>query len=377
MRDAGEGQRLEFMAKYPENGYELSREIAGFASSNPGTILIGVSDDGELLGMPGLDSNAARDKLLQRIEGVCSGNIRPAITPIVKFAQENNAIVLAIEVPLGSQPIYYSKHTPYIRHLTRSRPAEPHEVIERIAKWLSVAAIESPEDDAQSDFISSVAQILVTILSLADQFELRNVKPWLDYMHSQASHLADELRELAIEEAAIKMEIHTSLTNIADHLDSAASHRHTLGGDSWTIYAGYWVAAHDSAKKLMDECVNSVPLSDRSQDQIRDLINKTTRQLVDLENRAQAMADDGRMEKLQDEASQIGAQFLKLTYYRIDDIALGLSSELRPLANDLDLIETERLYMDGGQSEQRILDKLHNLTQRIQTDLDVTISISN
>ena len=73
------------------------------------------------------------------------------------------------------------------------------------------------------------------------------------------------------------------------------------------------------------------------------------------------------MEKLQDEASQIGTQFLKLTYYRIDDIAPGLSSELRPLANELDLIETERLYMDGGQSEQRILDKLDNLTQRIQT----------
>ena len=191
--------------------------------------------------------------------------------------------------------------------------------------------------------------------------------PWLENMRYQASDLAAELRELAVEEAAIKMEIYTPLTNIADHLDSAASHRHTLGGDSWTIYAGYWVAARDSAKKLMDEYINSVPLSDRLQDQIRDLINKITRQLIDLENRAQAMADDGRMEKLQDEASQIGVQFLKLTYYRIDDIASGLSSELRPLANDLDLIETERLYMDGGQSEQRILDKLHNLTQSIQT----------
>ena len=163
------------------------------------------------------------------------------------------------------------------------------------------------------------------------------------------------------------MDLHSSLKDLADHLDSAASHRHIIGGNSWTIYTGYWGAANDSAKELMNEYINSVPLSDNSREHMRDLITKTTRKLVDLENRAQAMADEDRMEELQDEASQIGTQFLKLTYYRIDDIAPGLSSELRPLAKELNLIETERLYMDGGQSEQRILDKLHNLTQRIQT----------
>ena len=74
--------------RYPDSGYELSREIAAFASSNAGTILIGVSDDGDLKGLPGLDTNTGRDTLLRRVEGVCSGNIRPAITPVVKFAQE-------------------------------------------------------------------------------------------------------------------------------------------------------------------------------------------------------------------------------------------------------------------------------------------------
>ena len=43
LRDRGEGQHLEFMISYPSNGNELSREIAAFASSNAGTILIGVA----------------------------------------------------------------------------------------------------------------------------------------------------------------------------------------------------------------------------------------------------------------------------------------------------------------------------------------------
>ena len=85
LRDRGEGQHLEFMECYPENGYELSKEIAAFASSNPGTILIGVADDGSLVGLDDVDTPERRDRLCRRIEGVCSGNVRPAITPVVKF----------------------------------------------------------------------------------------------------------------------------------------------------------------------------------------------------------------------------------------------------------------------------------------------------
>ena len=207
LRDAGEGQHVEFMSEYPENGYELSKEIAAFASSNHGTILIGVSDDGELLGLPNLNSNATRDKLLRRIEGVCSGNIRPSITPVVKFAQENDAIVLAIEVPRGTQPIYYSKHTPYIRHLSSSRPAEPHEVIDRIAEYLAATPVEPAEDNLKSNFLSSIAEVLVTTRMLADQVESRNINPWREYILSEASYLATQLRESATEEIAIGMEL--------------------------------------------------------------------------------------------------------------------------------------------------------------------------
>ena len=43
------------MERYPENGHELSREIAAFASSNAGTVLIGVADDGSLAGLDNVD----------------------------------------------------------------------------------------------------------------------------------------------------------------------------------------------------------------------------------------------------------------------------------------------------------------------------------
>ena len=164
LRDRGEGQHLEFMARYPKNGHELSKEIAAFASSNPGTILIGVEDDGTLAGLDDVDTPEGRDHLCQRIEGVCSGNVRPAITPVVKFAKEGKAVVLAIKVPRGTQPVYYNKNTPYVRHLSRSRPAEPHEVIERVGEWLAKNPFTTDTDDEGSRFLSSLAATLIDVL---------------------------------------------------------------------------------------------------------------------------------------------------------------------------------------------------------------------
>ena len=49
LRSRGEGQNLDYKGKFPENTSDLAKEIAAFATSNQGTILIGVSDPGNLV----------------------------------------------------------------------------------------------------------------------------------------------------------------------------------------------------------------------------------------------------------------------------------------------------------------------------------------
>src|ERR1700730_16378017 len=50
----GEGQTLEYMRTFPDNARELAKEIAAFATSNSGTILIGANSDGECVGIPAI-----------------------------------------------------------------------------------------------------------------------------------------------------------------------------------------------------------------------------------------------------------------------------------------------------------------------------------
>ena len=366
LRDRGEGQHLEFMERYPTNGHELSREIAAFACSNPGTILIGVADDGSLAGLDEVDAPEGRDRLCRRIEGVCAGNVRPAITPVVKFAHEGEAVVLAIHVPRGTQPVYYSRNTPYVRHLSQSRPAEPHEVIDRVGEWLARNPLTPATDDEGSRFLSSLAAPLIEVLIYGGEFEKRNVNPWLDLVRMQLGGAGEELRRLASEDRAVKDGLEERLRSIADKLDAAASHRLVMGGDSWRTLSGYVADAVSEAALLKAEHIDTAPLSADAVRDIDDTIQRSARELSDLDRRAQAMANDGRVEELQEEASRIGRQLLMVSYYQKSERDDNFARQLREIGSGLHLIETERLYLDGGQSMRRIVGCVHDLNDNLQ-----------
>ena len=367
LRERGEGQDLEFMRSYPENAHELSREIAAFASSNGGTILLGVEDDdGSLACLKGVDTASGRDALCRRIEGVCNGVVRPSITPTVKFAKDEDAIVVAVMVPRGSQPMYYSKHRPYIRHLTQSRPAEPHEVIEQIANWLATNPHGIAADSSGSRFVSDLATILVDVLIDADEFEERKFNPWLDQARTQLGAAGQQLRQLAADDQAVQRNLDVRLRALADEVESAASHRLTFGPESWNTLATYVRTAKDQAAALKAAVIDDVPLSAQARTELADLIKRSSRQLADLDLRAERMAREVRIQEVQEEASVIGRNILTASHYSWMSSDSPLITGLREIGRSLHLLETQRLYMDGGESVRRIIQSVHDLSGRLQ-----------
>jgi ATP-dependent DNA helicase RecG len=371
LRDNGEGQHIEFMVRYPSNGNELSKEIAAFASSNPGRIIIGVADDGALVGLEELKTSAGRDQLTRRIEGLCTNNVRPAITPVIKFAQEDEKNVLVIEVPRGPQPIYYNVNTPYVRHVRQSRPAEPHEVLERIIEWSRTSPLgqgreTSPEEAKRNSFLSSLGSALIDVLIYGDEVEERKINPWLDQLRFQLGSAGRILRELAATDIARSDGIDESLRVIADELEDAESHRLTMGGGSWLELRGHIDVAVDLAQEIKANHIDTVPLSDESKTSLLEAVQTNARKLNDLDRRAEDMANDGRMGQVRSEANEIGFVLLRVSYYRLQDQPDGIEEELRDIGHQLHLLETERLVMDGGVSMKRILDRLHALNEHLQ-----------
>lgn len=127
----GEGQQVEWMRDFPDNTWDLRKEIAAFATSNPGVIFLGIADDGTVAGVDGLEDVTQRDKLKQRIDGVARG-IRPSVTVRTSFPvdEASGATVVRMVVPSCPEPVYYVGDVPYLRSGQESRPANPDEVKE-------------------------------------------------------------------------------------------------------------------------------------------------------------------------------------------------------------------------------------------------------
>lgn len=372
LRTRGENQDIEYMELFPQNVRELAKEIAAFATSNAGTILIGVSNTGDLIGLEGADSYERRDELLRRIEGICRGAIKPAITPVAKFAVEDGKIVLVLTIPKGKQPIYYSNNVPYLRHITESRPAEPHEVIELVQSQLSREEPASAElDDGKARLLSDLGAVVTNVLIYADEFLDRNANPWLEMWRTEFRSAATELRELAAQEIAIEQGVNQDANELANALDKAGTLRLTMG--SWGELKDLVQHVVEISLRLKRRWIDPMPLSMESLAHVRDLIMSSSRKIQNLESRSHEMIESGRIEEVQAEAAEIGKHLLRVSYYDIDAVGPGISRALRTVARELHLLETRRLYMDGGASMQAIARQLSESSQKL-ADLADTVS---
>lgn len=358
LRSQGEGQCLEYIEVFPQNTRDLAKEIAAFASSNQGTILIGVSDSGDLIGIEGTNQQEERDNLLKRLEGICRGTVKPAITPVAKFAIENELVVLVVNVPHGRQPVYYSSNIPYVRHLTESRPAEPHEVLELVTEYLNDQGIGEDKniDDTRSQFYADIARVVGEALIYAEQASDRNLNPWLDQWRAEFGYTAAELRELSVQDIAIEENIDKKLKDASTSLDEVATLRLTLG--SGPDLKRLTEQAKERLIAIKVDKIDSTKLSDESLKFVRDKIVITGRKLKDLINRSHDLVESGKIEELQAEASDFGHELLRLAQYNINALGEGIKDELTTIGRALHLVETMRLYADGGNSMKAIVDKI-------------------
>lgn len=358
LRSQGESQHLEFKKEFPSNAQDLAKEIAAFATSNQGTILIGVSDEGDLVGISEAENQEVRDNLLKRLGGICSGTIKPAITPVAKFAYENDLIVLVINIPKGKQPIYYKGNIPYVRHFTDSRPAEPHEVLELIGEYLDKRDIGQEEngDELRSRFYAELVHVVGDTLIYADQVNERNLNPWLDQWRSTFGYAAEELRDLAIDEIAVTDKLEDELLDTANALDRVVNLRLTLGCGP-ELYR-LVDEAKEKLQAIKERRLDSISLRQESLNNIRESIIRTGRKLHDLAERAHDLIESGRIEELQENASEFGHDLLRLAIYDINSLGENTKENLIAVGRSLHLIETVTIYMDGGASLRSIQQKV-------------------
>ena len=357
LRARGESQYMEYIASFPEQARDLGKEIAAFATSNAGTILLGVSDDGGLLGIQEAESTSNRDALLRRLEGICTGTVRPAVTPIARFALEKGRTVLMIAVPEGTQPVYYCQQVPYVRHITSSRPAEPQEVVDLIRAWLETRQPSLPATKYE-EFLAELGPVLGEFLALSESFEERLANPWLSELQATFQADAIKLRELAARDIAAERGLVESLAALAKVSESVAHHRLHMGPQSLSELNERIRQVQEQTVGMIERVLDDDSRQDNWGRAAREHLRVCERQLEQLVARLDDLVEAGRITDAQREAANIGVSILSLSYFGLNRLGQSSLERLRVIGRDLRQVETERVMLDGGQSLRRIADRI-------------------
>lgn len=122
MIEKGEDSFTEFKEEkvHPD---DLAAEIVAFANTEGRSLIIGVSDDGEVLGVADLD------KEMQRIDNICTNNCEPTIYTAIEKLIVDDKKILIVKIPKGPQrPYRTNKGVHYIRKASGKRIASQGEL---------------------------------------------------------------------------------------------------------------------------------------------------------------------------------------------------------------------------------------------------------
>lgn len=130
LAETGEGTYLEFKRTIP-SAYKIAREIAAFANTKGGTVLIGVDDDKSLVGVVGYQEEEFL--LGKAAEELCE----PAVNITIEIVHFGERDLLVIRVPeAADKPIFVQsdgEDTVFMREEDRNKVASK-ELIEIIKK---------------------------------------------------------------------------------------------------------------------------------------------------------------------------------------------------------------------------------------------------
>jgi hypothetical protein len=136
--EQGECSTVEFK-KIARESKAICKEIAAFATSQGGMLLIGVADNRKIIGLT--DAEVVRDK----VERWIYEHIMPTPTVDIRVINLNEGQLVAVETANGTAPFYMSHDISYIRIATSSQPLKPEQIIDLVRGRPIEALIKSFE----------------------------------------------------------------------------------------------------------------------------------------------------------------------------------------------------------------------------------------
>ncbi|RLG55822.1 MAG: transcriptional regulator [Candidatus Hydrothermarchaeota archaeon] len=124
MIEKGENIHLDLKEELPLSNEEIAKDLVCFANTDGGGIIIGVSDSGEIKGVPD------PDRIIRRIDDIAFNRCEPPITVVPETLKINDKWIVIINIPKGEQrPYRTGSGRFYVRSGSRCREASREELL--------------------------------------------------------------------------------------------------------------------------------------------------------------------------------------------------------------------------------------------------------
>lgn len=113
--DKGESETIEFKRSLPTSARDIAAELVALATKKGGVLLIGVSDEGSVVGVDEITQTE------ERIANLVRESVEPPMSPGIEKRSIDGKDILMIEVPQSRDPLHSVNGTFYTRVGTSKR----------------------------------------------------------------------------------------------------------------------------------------------------------------------------------------------------------------------------------------------------------------
>jgi len=177
--ESGEGKNIEFKAELP-NSNALAKTVIAFSNTGGGKLIIGVNDQGKILGLKtDVDIFELQDKVASIIYETCY----PKVLPDIYTKTINDTVLLVIEVYRGNLLPYYLKkygknEGVFIRVGATNRKASLENILELERQRMNISYDQEVNREVKFETldVSSIANRFAISNKDFDKIVLKNLK---------------------------------------------------------------------------------------------------------------------------------------------------------------------------------------------------------
>ena len=262
---SGEDSTIEFKREMPHRG-SLAEEIAAFANARGGVILIGVDDDGNIVGLDKEELNPAESRVVE----ICQDSIEPPVSIFTEKLWLDDKDVLKIEVP-RSLFVHKSPGGYFVRQGSSKREMRTEHLARLLQSRSQARIISFDEQLVPNTRLGTLRRDLY-----ASVFSLKN---------PPSTRLKQLLlmRNLLVREGS---EVHASVAGLLMCLDRPDDYLYN------SFIQAVYLSRHQNGCELSDRCprFRRDPWISRSWTRIK---------FVEKHNQVSALKDIGRTERAQ------------------------------------------------------------------------------